>query len=136
MAGYAARTHPSEGTIHDLWAKALVLEDPGGRKAALVTLDLCGIGPDVSNAVRDAAKARFGLGRDRIVLACSHTHCGPVVGKNLIGRCTELDDAQRRRVETTRRPLIELDRHHDRRGLRRHRCRPSSPGGPAGPTSR
>lgn len=27
MAGYAARKHPSEGTIHPLWAKALVVED-------------------------------------------------------------------------------------------------------------
>ncbi|MGC8643999.1 MAG: neutral/alkaline non-lysosomal ceramidase N-terminal domain-containing protein, partial [Isosphaeraceae bacterium] len=30
MAGYAARTHPSEGVEHDLWAKALVLQDPNG----------------------------------------------------------------------------------------------------------
>src|SRR3954451_8697362 len=43
MAGYAARTRPSEGAMHDLWAKALILEDPGGRRAVLVTLDICGI---------------------------------------------------------------------------------------------
>ncbi|MHC4567864.1 MAG: neutral/alkaline non-lysosomal ceramidase N-terminal domain-containing protein, partial [Planctomycetota bacterium] len=27
MAGYAARKAPSEGKVHDLWAKALALED-------------------------------------------------------------------------------------------------------------
>src|SRR5437660_997076 len=54
MAGYGARDRPSEGAVHDLWAKALVLEDPSGRKAALVTLDVCGIGRDLSLQIRDA----------------------------------------------------------------------------------
>src|SRR3954454_13235813 len=98
MAGYASRNKPSEGAVHDLWAKALVLEDPSGRKAALVTLDLCGIGRDLSLGIRKALETRLGLGPDRIVLACSHTHSGPVVGKNLI-TMYPLDEAQRRKVE-------------------------------------
>ena len=53
MAGYASRNKPSEGAVHDLWAKALVLEDPSGRKAALVTLDVCGIGRDLPEHRRD-----------------------------------------------------------------------------------
>ncbi|HEX8203910.1 MAG TPA: neutral/alkaline non-lysosomal ceramidase N-terminal domain-containing protein, partial [Isosphaeraceae bacterium] len=97
MAGYAARTHPSEGALHDLWAKALVLEDPRGQRAALVTLDLCGIDRALSRAVRDALNAQYALPRERVVLACSHTHSGPVVGSNLI-TMYPLDDAQRRRV--------------------------------------
>ncbi|HEU5115449.1 MAG TPA: hypothetical protein VFT74_02115, partial [Isosphaeraceae bacterium] len=32
MAGYGSRDHPSEGTLQDLWAKALVLEDPSGSR--------------------------------------------------------------------------------------------------------
>ncbi len=106
MAGYGSRDRPSEGAIHDLWAKALALQDPDGNKAVLVTLDLCGIGADVSNAVRDAARARFGLERDRIVLACSHTHSGPVVGHNLRPMYAKLDDAQRRQVDTYTKALI------------------------------
>ena len=27
MAGFASRTHSSEGTLHPIWAKALALED-------------------------------------------------------------------------------------------------------------
>src|SRR5262245_12564108 len=27
MSGYASRTRPSEGAVHDLWAKALALKD-------------------------------------------------------------------------------------------------------------
>ena len=28
MSGYASRTKPSEGAVHDLWAKALAIKDP------------------------------------------------------------------------------------------------------------
>ncbi len=84
MAGYGARTKPSEGAVHDLWAKALAFEDPRGKKALLVTLDVCGIGRDLSNSIRDALKGKHGLERSQIVLSCSHTHCGPVVGNNLL----------------------------------------------------
>ncbi len=84
MAGYATRNKPSEGAVHDLWAKALALEDPVGRRAILITLDICGIDRELSNRVRDTLKSRHGLNRDQIVLACSHTHSGPVVGTNLL----------------------------------------------------
>jgi hypothetical protein len=40
MSGYADRNKPAEGKLHDLWAKALVLEDPNGRRCVLVTMDL------------------------------------------------------------------------------------------------
>jgi neutral ceramidase len=98
MAGYGSRNKPSEGAFHDLWAKALLLEDPEGRKSLLVTLDLCGIGRELSLAIRSAIEERVGLTRDRIVLACSHTHCGPVVGGNLI-TMYPMNDDQRRVVE-------------------------------------
>jgi neutral ceramidase len=106
MAGYASRTKPSEGKIHDLWAKALAIVDPDGHRGVLITLDICGIPAEVSNAIRDNAKARFNLERDQIVLACSHTHSGPVVGKNLIGMYP-MDAEQRRRVEEWTAALIK-----------------------------
>ncbi|NLH72842.1 MAG: hypothetical protein GX456_07290 [Verrucomicrobia bacterium] len=43
MAGFAARTKPAEGTLDDLWAKVLVLEDQGGELCVLVTADLLGV---------------------------------------------------------------------------------------------
>ena len=97
MAGYASRTKPSEGAVHDLWAKALALEDPAGQRAILVTLDVCGIDRELSNRVRDTIASRHGLDRDRIVLACSHTHSGPVVGTNLL-TMYKIDAEQRRRI--------------------------------------
>ncbi len=106
MSGYASRDKPSEGTIHDLWAKALVLRDPSGRLAALVTLDICGVGRDLSTRIRDDLKRRHGLERDRVVLSCSHTHSGPVIGSNLISMY-KIDDAQRRQIAAYAETFVE-----------------------------
>jgi hypothetical protein len=97
MSGYAARTKPSEGAVHDLWVKALALQDPTGHKGALVTLDVCGIDRQLSGAIRDAIETKLGLKRAEIVLACSHTHCGPVVGKNLL-TMYRIDEEQRKKI--------------------------------------
>jgi neutral ceramidase len=83
MAGYAARTRPAEGKMTDLWAKALVLEDPAGKRAVLITLDLVGIDRGLSLAIRDELEKKYGLKRDQVAINCSHTHSGPVVAKNL-----------------------------------------------------
>lgn len=93
MSGYAARTKPAEGTLQDLKAKALVLEDPAGRRAVVVTADLLGFPRDLSVAVRDRLATELGFPRERVLLAASHTHSGPVVGKNLRPAYT-LDAAQ------------------------------------------
>ncbi|MDX2035952.1 MAG: neutral/alkaline non-lysosomal ceramidase N-terminal domain-containing protein [Isosphaeraceae bacterium] len=84
MAGYAARTAPSKGALHDIWAKALVLEDAGGKRALLITLDVCGIDATVSGRIRKAIVEKQRIPLESIALACSHTHSGPVLGSNLI----------------------------------------------------
>lgn len=79
MAGYAARKHPSEGTVHPLWAKALVIEDQRGQRAVIVTTDLIGLVREVCDKIGTRVKEQTGIERERIVLNSSHTHCGPVV---------------------------------------------------------
>lgn len=83
MAGYAARTAPSDGKIDDLWAKALALEDAQGNRSLLITMDLLAIPKDFSDALRDKIERKYGLGRSQIILSSSHTHSGPVVGRAL-----------------------------------------------------
>lgn len=97
MAGYGARTAPSDGVAQPIWVRALALEDQAGAVGLLLTLDVCGVDRDLSLEIRQGIESRHGLGLDRVVLACSHTHCGPVVGRNLI-TMYPLDDAQRSRV--------------------------------------
>ena len=83
MAGYAARTHPSNGVLHDLWAKALFIEDSLGNSALLVTTDLLGIPKEVSDQIRDALQTKMKLSRSQIILSSSHTHSGPVLTNSL-----------------------------------------------------
>lgn len=98
MSGYAARTKPAGGTLNDLYAKALAIEDPSGRRAVLVTMDLIGIDRDFSRRVCRAVQDKHKLLREAIALSTSHSHSGPVVGRNLQAMYF-LDDEQQRRVD-------------------------------------
>lgn len=95
MSGYAARTKPAEGKLHDLWAKALVLEDPQGAKGVLVTMDLVGIPREISVAVCAELQRKYGLPRASVTLSVAHTHSGPVVLPNL-ATMYQLDEEQQR----------------------------------------
>lgn len=83
MSGYASRDHAAEGTLHPLWAKALVLQDAEGNRGVIVTLDLVGIDRQLSEKVCDLLAEQHGFSRDQVALCTSHTHTGPVVGGNL-----------------------------------------------------
>ena len=83
MSGYASRDKPAQGKLTELWAKALVLEDSSGGKAVLVTHDLIGIDRGTSVEICRLLEKKFGFPRARVLLNYSHTHSGPVVGKNL-----------------------------------------------------
>ncbi|HVU89014.1 MAG TPA: neutral/alkaline non-lysosomal ceramidase N-terminal domain-containing protein [Pirellulales bacterium] len=98
MSGYSSRDHAAEGKLHDLWAKALVLEDAAGQRAVLVTLDLVGIDRLLSLSVRDALEKNYGLTKRQIAINCSHTHTGPVVSHNL-RTMYSLDEQQSRLVD-------------------------------------
>lgn len=98
MAGFAVRTHPSEGKLHDLWAKALALQDASGNKAVLVTSDLLGLPKEVSDHIRDRIQSKYGLTRDQIILNSSHTHSGPVL-QNALSDIYLLDAEQLDKVK-------------------------------------
>ncbi len=104
MSGYASRDRPAEGKLHDLWVKALALEDAVGNRAVLVTLDLCGIDRGLSTRVCDRLQREYRLGRESVVLNCSHTHSGPVVGHNLRSMYF-LNEAQQKFVDDYTREL-------------------------------
>src|SRR5262249_48054599 len=72
MAGYGNRNKPAEGKVHDLYAKALALEDAGGGKLVMLTSDLVGIPRSLSEEVVEEVHRRTGLTRERLLLTCSH----------------------------------------------------------------
>ena len=79
LAGYASRTHPSDGILADLWVKVLAIEDAKGKKAVLITSDLLGFPKKISDHIRNQIASRYGLTRSQIILSYSHTHSGPVL---------------------------------------------------------
>jgi len=79
MSGYSARNKPANDKIHDLWAKALALEDSLGNRSVLVTMDLLGLPKPVYDKICERLKSALNLSKDRIILSTTHTHSGPVL---------------------------------------------------------
>jgi hypothetical protein len=83
MSGYASRDKPADGVLHDLWAKALALEDPAGNRLVLITADLIGTTRALTGAVAAHLERAHRLPRAALMFATSHTHSGPMIERNL-----------------------------------------------------
>jgi len=79
MAGYAARTKPSEGKVHELNAKALALEDARGTRLVIVTVDLLGIPRPSRDWLEKEVCRCYNVLPESLLVNASHTHCGPVI---------------------------------------------------------
>ncbi len=110
LSGYASRSRPYESKLHDLWAKALVLKDSQGRVGVFITLDLIGIDRQTSLVIRRGVMKKYRLKLSQICLATSHTHSGPVVGKNL-GAMYFLKKADREKIRLYTQRLIRQVRN-------------------------
>lgn len=77
LAGFANREVPSEGTLVNLRAKALAVEDPSGTRFVTVTLDLIEITFQIRDAVVAKVKEKYGLPNEALMMNSSHTHTGP-----------------------------------------------------------
>jgi neutral ceramidase len=77
LAGFAVRTEPAKGKLSDLFVKAMAIEDSRGKRIVIVSMDLIAISRSVAHTVSVAARERFGLSRDQLLLCATHTHYGP-----------------------------------------------------------
>lgn len=78
-AGYAARDHKTDTVLHDLWVKALAIEDAEGSRAVLISADVLGFPKELSDRIRDRLGKEYKLSRAQIILSGTHTHSGPVL---------------------------------------------------------
>lgn len=111
MAGYSARKKPSEGKIHDLNAKALALEDAQGTRLVIVTVDLIGIPRALRDRLEKDVARRYELPPEGLLLAASHTHCGPelrATKASLYGLSPERVRQSNEYLESLRRKLVRL----------------------------
>lgn len=83
LAGYGTK-RPPDGKLHDLWMKALALEDVEGRRVVLITSDFQGVPRSMSDRVFAQLRERFALERRDVLLTFSHNHCGPRLGDDLV----------------------------------------------------
>jgi hypothetical protein len=94
LAGYGGRTRPAEGKLHDIWIKALALEDARGYRVVLLTSDLCGLPKWMYDSICRQLHHKHGLAREQIRLTNSHNHCAPAV-RGELEDYYPLDDEQR-----------------------------------------
>jgi len=77
MAGYAARDKPTAEKRHDLWVKAMAVEDENGQLGVFVSMDVVGIPKYLLHKVYDKVSRTYGITKDQLLINGSHTHTGP-----------------------------------------------------------
>lgn len=106
LTGFRARTGPSRGTLHDLYVKALALEDSSGKRCVIVTSDLLGFPSVVAESICREVERRHHVPRERILLNSSHTHGAPSLASSvqfIYG--PQVSETQRKDVEQYTREL-------------------------------
>ena len=83
LAGYGSKRAP-DGKLHDLWMKALALEDATGRRVVLITSDFQGVPKGMSDRAFELIRKQHGLAREQVMFTFSHNHCGPRLGDDLV----------------------------------------------------
>jgi neutral ceramidase len=81
LSGYFAaegRKETAREVHDDLYARALVLND-GKRSVAIVTTDLIGLDDEEVGAVRAIVERETEIAPQHLIVACTHTHSGPIV---------------------------------------------------------
>jgi neutral ceramidase len=106
LSGYANRKHSSEGELHDLWAKALAIEDSKGGRIVIVSTDLVGLPRAITDTVGARVMKDYNLDRARLVINSSHTHTGPLIRGNF-ANVLALSAAEQSRVNEYSRSLTD-----------------------------
>jgi neutral ceramidase len=106
MSGYAARTHPSAGTLTRLWAKALACESAPGGRIVVVTVDVIGLPRSLGGEVAARVERQYRWKRSQLLLNASHTHTGPMVWPNL-SNLAVLPPGEREKLADYRRQLAD-----------------------------
>ena len=79
LTGYAGRVKPATEKVHDLWAKALIIESAANEKLLIVTIDILGLTPQIANNITNTLIKKYKFQRSQIILNASHTHSGPFI---------------------------------------------------------
>lgn len=92
MAGFDARKGTAQSVHDDLHSRALVLDD-GTTRLALVSVELLGLDRPFADNVRGLIEQRTKIPAGNVVLAATHTHCGPATSNHFYNQGQPLDRA-------------------------------------------
>jgi neutral ceramidase len=76
LLGWGPEGKRAVGWRQRLYARTLVLEDSGGRRVALVAVDLAHVSRLLVHRIAERT-ASLGLGVDRLLISATHTHSAP-----------------------------------------------------------
>jgi arylsulfatase A-like enzyme len=85
MAGYGNRNKPSQGVDQPLHARALAVQDGSDPPLVLVSADIIGFSRAIAEDIAEKLAQKHKLPRANLMLVATHTHTGPVIGRNLTG---------------------------------------------------
>ena len=92
LAGFDARKGVAQRVHDDLHALALVLDD-GTTKIALISVEVLAVSLPFAERVRAAIEERTGIPAPNVVIAATHTHCGPVTINHFFNQGQPLDQS-------------------------------------------
>lgn len=70
-----------KGILDDIFVRATVFDD-GEKKAAILAFDLCEFPQKYFDLLKDAIVSSTDIEKEAIFINCSHTHTGPLLGKD------------------------------------------------------
>jgi len=84
----------TKGILDSLYTRAVAFDD-GKKKAVVIAVDLCTLAQKYYDAFKKAICEAIDIDKDAIFINCSHTHTGPIVGKDFASErhSTEAYDA-------------------------------------------
>ena len=80
LSGYYEARY-NRGVLDSLYVSAAAFS-AGENQAVIITLDLCMLTTAQSDSYREAAAKTCGIPKESVFLTCTHTHTGPMIGKD------------------------------------------------------
>lgn len=105
LSGYSNRTVPAKDAYEPLHVRSMVLQGPGKKRHAIVSIDLLGLSARQNAEIARRVEATHNIPRERLVVSCTHTHTGPQLtepASNLLTTQFTPEETERAKAYTER----------------------------------
>lgn len=81
LAGYYEK-RVAKGVLDDLYVTAVAFDD-GAKRCVIIGVDICHLSGEFCDEARRLASKNTGADFESIMINCSHTHTGPLIGNDI-----------------------------------------------------